>query len=81
MTDLLTTELGGIGALTVRSHQSSLKFKGSTKSMPEIGQELHADAILEGSVLRDGNHVTVNVQLIEAPTDRHLSGRRSSRAM
>jgi len=72
MTDLLTTELSGIGALTVKSHQSALKFKGSTKSTPEIGQELHADAIVEGSVLRDGNQVTVNVQLIEATTDRHL---------
>jgi TolB-like protein len=72
MTDLLTTELGGIGALTVKSHQSSLKFKDSTKSMPEIGQELHADAVIQGSMLRDGNHITVNVQLIEAPTDRHL---------
>ena len=72
MTDLLTTELSGIGALTVKSHQSALKFKGSTKSMPEIGQELHADAIVEGSVLRDGKQVTVNVQLIEATTDRHL---------
>jgi tetratricopeptide (TPR) repeat protein len=40
--------------------------------MPEIGQELHADAVIEGSVLREGNQVTVNVQLIEAQTDRHL---------
>jgi adenylate cyclase len=72
MTDLLTTELGGIAALIVKSHQSSLKFKDSTKSMPEIGQEMHADAIIEGSVLRESNHVTVNVQLIEAATDRHL---------
>ena len=72
MTDLLTTELSGIGALTVKSHQSALKFKNSTKSTPEIGQELHADAIVEGSVLREGSQVTVNVQLIEAPTDRHL---------
>src|SRR5438128_622353 len=72
MTDLLTTELSSIGALTVKSHQSALKFKGSTKSMPEIAQELHADAIVEGSVLRDGNQVTVNVQLVDAVTDRHL---------
>lgn len=79
MTDLLTTELSGIGALTVKSHQSALKFKGSTKSMPEIGQELHADAIVEGSVLRDGNQVTVNVQLIEAPTDRHLWAKKFER--
>jgi adenylate cyclase len=79
MTDLLTTELSGIGALTVKSHQSALKFKGSTKSMPEIGQELHADAIVEGSVLRDGNQVTVNVQLIEAQTDRHLWAKKFER--
>jgi adenylate cyclase len=79
MTDLLTTELSGIGALTVKSHQSALKFKGSTKSTPEIGQELHADAIVEGSVLRDGNEVTVNVQLIEAQTDRHLWAKKFER--
>src|SRR5207302_10479044 len=53
MIDLLTTELSGVGALTVKSHQSALKFKGSTKSTPEIAQELHADAIIEGSVLRE----------------------------
>src|ERR1043166_9495836 len=79
MTDLLTTELGGIGALTVKSHQSALKFKGSTKSMPEIGQELHADAIIEGSVLREGNQITVNVQLIEAQSDRHLWAKKFER--
>ena len=72
MTDLLTTELSGIGALTVKSHQSALKFKGSTKSTPEIGQELRVDAIVEGSVLREGNEVTVNVQLIDTQTDRQL---------
>jgi TolB-like protein/Flp pilus assembly protein TadD len=72
ITDLLTTELSSIGTLTVKSHQSALKFKGSTKSMPEIGQELNADAIVEGSVLRDGNQITVNVQLIDARTDRHM---------
>src|SRR5437016_12966868 len=76
MTDLLTTELSGVGALTVKSHQSALKFKGSTKSTPEIAQELHADGIIEGSVLRESNHVTVNVQLIEATTDRHLWARK-----
>src|SRR5262249_40975571 len=79
MTDLLTTELSGIGAITVKSHQSSLKFKGSTKSTPEIGQELNADAIVEGSVLPEGNQITVNVQLIDARTDRHLWAKKFER--
>src|ERR1043166_6444845 len=47
--------------------------------MPEIGQELNADAIVEGSVLRDGNEVTVNVQLIEAQSDRHLWAKKFER--
>ena len=79
ITDLLTTELSGIGAITVKSHQSALKFKGSTKTMPEIGQELHADGIVEGSVIRDGNDITVNVQLIDARTDRHLWAKKFER--
>ena len=79
MTDLLTTELSGIGAITVKSHQSALKFKTSTKSSPEIGEELHADGIVEGSVMRDGNEVTVNVQLIDARTDRHLWAKKFER--
>jgi TolB-like protein len=79
MTDLLTTELSGIGAITVKSHQSALKFKTSTKSSPEIGEELHVDGIVEGSVLRDGNEVTVNVQLIDARTDRHLWAKKFER--
>src|SRR5437899_8645600 len=79
MTDLLTTELSSIGALTVKSHQSALKFKGSTKSTPEIGQELRVDAIVEGSVLREGNEVTVNVQLIDTQTDRHLWAKKFER--
>ena len=79
MTDLLTTELSGVGAITVKSHQSALKFKNSTKSSPEIGEELHVDGIVEGSVLRDGNEVTVNVQLIDARTDRHLWAKKFER--
>jgi TolB-like protein/Flp pilus assembly protein TadD len=79
MTDLLTTELSGIGAITVKSHQSALKFKNSTKSTPEIGEELHVDGIVEGSVMRDGSEVTVNVQLIDARTDRHLWAKKFER--
>jgi adenylate cyclase len=79
MTDLLTTELSGIGAITVKSHQSALKFKNSTKSMPEIGRELQADGIVEGSVLAEGDHITVNVQLIDARTDRHVWAKKFDR--
>ena len=40
--------------------------------MPDIARELHADAIVEGSVQRSGNRVRVTAQLIRAATDKHL---------
>ncbi len=40
--------------------------------MPVIGRELGVDGIVEGTVLRTENRVRVSVQLIHAPTDRHL---------
>src|ERR1700688_1226273 len=44
-------------------------------SLPEIGGELGGDAIVEGSVLREGNKVRITAQLIEARTDQHLWAR------
>jgi tetratricopeptide (TPR) repeat protein len=47
-------------------------YKGSTKSLPEIAQELNVDTVLEGSVLLIGQRVRITVQLISAATDTHL---------
>lgn len=40
--------------------------------MPEIAKKLNVDAVVEGSVAREGNNVRVTAQLIDAATDRHL---------
>jgi TolB-like protein len=72
MTDALITELSKIGALHVISRTSVMRYKGVRKSLPEIARELDVDAIVEGTVLRDGNQVRITAQLIHASTDRHL---------
>ena len=72
MHDVLITELSKIAALTVISRQSVLRYKGSDKSLGEIARELQAHALIEGSVMRVGDEVRINVQLIEAATDNHL---------
>ncbi|MEE9466651.1 MAG: tetratricopeptide repeat protein, partial [Candidatus Neomarinimicrobiota bacterium] len=72
MHDALLTELSKLGALTVISRQSVMRYKGSDKSLGEIARELQAHALIEGSVLRAGDDVRINVQLIEAAADRHL---------
>jgi TolB-like protein len=41
-------------------------------SAPEIVKTLNIDAIVEGSVIREGSRVRVNAQLIRGATDEHL---------
>ncbi|MFQ5695065.1 MAG: tetratricopeptide repeat protein, partial [Terriglobia bacterium] len=72
MTEALITELGKISALRVISRQSVMQYKGTDKSVPEIARELNVAALVEGSVLRDGDRVRVAAQLVGAVPERHL---------
>jgi TolB-like protein/DNA-binding winged helix-turn-helix (wHTH) protein/Tfp pilus assembly protein PilF len=72
MTEALTTELAQISSLKVISHTSVVQYKGTKKSLPQIAQELSVDAVVEGAVQRSGDKVEITVQLIQAPSDRHL---------
>ena len=72
MTEELVTDLAKISPRRVISRTSVMRFKGSTKPLPEIARELNVDAIVEGTVQRSGNRVHVTANLLYAPTDRHL---------
>ena len=72
MTDALITELSKIKALRVISRTSVMRFKKTTKSLPEIARELNVNAVVEGSVFRSGDDVRINVQLIQASPEKHL---------
>jgi adenylate cyclase len=83
MTDELTTDLASIRALRVISRSSVMQYKGAHRPpMPEIAKALNVDAVIEGSVFREGDRVRITAQLIDAPADKHLwakSYERSSR--
>src|SRR5689334_14710675 len=70
--DDILTNLSKIGDLKVISRTSVMPYRGKTSNVREIGKALGVGAILEGSVRRAGNRVRVNVQLIDANTDKHL---------
>jgi TolB-like protein len=72
MTEALITSLAKIKALRVISRTSAMQYKGAHKSLPQIARELNVDAVIEGSVLRDGERIRIAAQLIHAPTDQHL---------
>ena len=71
-TEALISSLAQIHALKVISRTSVMRYKGTTKPVPEIGRELGVDAVVEGSVQRAGDHVRITAQLIQASTDTHL---------
>ena len=72
MTDELITELAQISSLKVISRTSVMRYKGTQKSSRQIAGELGVDGLIEGSMLREGDRVRITVQLVHAPTDRHL---------
>jgi len=72
ITEALITDLAQIHALRVISRTSAWSYKGTTKNLPEIARELNVEAVIEGSVVRAGDRVRVNAQLIEASSDSHL---------
>ena len=72
MTDQLITDLAKIRGLGVISHQSVMRFKSSRAPLKQIARELGVDALVEGSVVRNGSRVRVTAQLLDGRTDRHL---------
>lgn len=72
MTDALITNLARLEALRVISRNSSMRFKDARKSTAEIAQELQANVLVQGSVLRSGNRIRITVQLVDSIADRHL---------
>jgi TolB-like protein/class 3 adenylate cyclase len=69
--DILTT-LAQLSQLQVISRTSVQGYVDTVKNIREIGRELGATHLVEGSIRRAGDRVRVTVQLIEAATDRHL---------
>ena len=72
MTEALITELAQISTLRVISRTSIMQYKGVRNPLPQIARELNVDAVVEGAIQRSGDRVGITVQLIYAPSDRHL---------
>lgn len=64
LTDEIIRNLAVIQGLQVRSRTSSFAFKGRPRNQRDVGQQLGANLVVDGSVLRSGNKLRVNAQLI-----------------
>ena len=74
LTEEMITQLGQLQPkrLGVIARTSSFHYKGTNKSIEEIGGELGVDYILEGAVRREGERVRVSAQLIQVSDQSHL---------
>lgn len=81
MHDDLLTQLAKIASLEVISRTSVMSYRDTELSIPEIAATLGVSNILEGGVQRAGDQVRINVQLIEAGSDKHLWAETYDRVM
>jgi len=70
--DELLTQLAKVAALKVIGRTSVSGYRGTSKRLSQIADELEVGSIVEGSVQVVGNRLRVIVQLIDPTTEAHL---------
>jgi adenylate cyclase len=77
--DDIITELSRFSELLVIARNSSFRYKGKAVDIRQVGRELGALYILEGSVKRSGDRVRITAQLIDAAAGTHRWAERYDR--
>ncbi len=74
LTEEMIAQVGKLNRdrLTVVARSSVAKYKGTDLAAKEIGKELNADYLVQGSVRRSSDRVRITVQLIEARNQTDL---------
>jgi len=68
----ILNRLSHVRELTVKSRKSSEVYRNSTKTSPQIADELGVSYLLEGSILKEGKNIRIYIQLIDAINDKHI---------
>ena len=72
ITDVIINQLSKISSYRVIGRTSTLKYKEEKKSIPEIGEELGVNYIIEGTVQRQENEMRISVQLVRVLNEDHI---------
>ena len=72
MTQALIASLAQVKPFNVISRTSAAAYARPNKSLPQVANELGADVIVEGAIVRVGDQLRVSVQLIDGVRDHHL---------
>ncbi len=72
MTEDIITLISKMPAFDVIARNSSFTYKNKTVDVRDVGQDLGAQYVVEGSVRRIGEQLRVTVQLIDAGSGNHI---------
>jgi TolB-like protein len=72
LSEELLNSLTTVRDLRVAARTSSCFINGQEVDLTDVGRKLNVGAVLEGSVRKDGSHVRITAQLIDAVTGFHL---------
>ena len=74
LTEEMIAQIGKLNPdrLTVIARSSIAKYKGSRLTAKEIGKELNADYLVQGSVRRSSDRLRITIQLIDARNQTDL---------
>lgn len=81
ITEDISTELSRWRWFPVIARNSTFAFKGRSIDIRQVGRELGARYIIEGSVRRAAGRVRITVQLIDSATGAHIWAERYDREM
>ena len=81
MTEDIITELSKITQLQIFPRSEMLPFRDKPTSAPEVGQQLGAAYVLEGTIRRSGNRLRITAQLVEGSTRHSVWAERYDRQL
>lgn len=81
LTEELLNSLAQLDKFKVASRTSSFMFKGRNLDIMEVGQKLHVNTVLEGSVRKSQNRIRITAQLINVQDGYHLWSERYDREL
>lgn len=81
MTEDIITELSKITQLQIFPRSEMLAFRDKQAAAPQVGQQLGATFVLEGTIRRSGNRLRITAQLVESSTRHSVWAERYDRQL
>jgi len=81
ITEDLITDLSKLSGLMVIARSSTSAYRGMTVNLGQVGRELNARYVVEGSVRRAGDRLRITAQLNDSVTGHQLWGERYDREL